>query len=370
MTDSLLYVINRGYPPFKEVIALESKNINHVRGNRFVSGRLMLIFIVILTISTLPGFSLRNTSVFKKRPSAQIENVDIIKITFRDVTFLFDVKISNPYPLGINLAGVNMDLHIEKKPFLKTSAAKGLKIPAKKSKMNQFTLNLKYSEIIRLIKAYRSKDYLNVLIKGNILINLPRVGIRGFPKVWSVPFKLSRKIPAIKPTIDINNFKVRMPEKRDVIRSLKKAGKESVKPEKVISYLDMVFSKKKKSARDIIKEVTPGDLDLKLKVKFDIVLRNKTRARLNFKKLNYNFYVKDQLLLKGNTSKIRTLANKMILTVAGEFSTRALSTSVLNTFKSKLVDFRLDGSTMIQLPPEIKKSPVELKINEAGKFKL
>jgi LEA14-like dessication related protein len=336
----------------------------------FGKRRPMLLFIAMISMILLPGFSFKAPSVFKKRPSAQIENVDIIKITFKDITFLFDVKISNPYPLGINLAGVNMDLHIENKPFLKTSAAKGVKIPAKKSRKNQFTLNLKYSEIMRLIKAYQSKDYLNVTIKGNILINLPRVKIRNFPRVWSVPFKLARKIPAIKPTIDIKNFKVQMPKKRDVINSLRKAGKESVKPEKVINYLDMVFSKKKKRAKDIMREVAPRDLDLKLKVKFDIVLKNKTRARLNFKKLDYNFYVKNQLLVKGNTSNIRKVANKMILTVASEFSTKALSKSVLAAFKSKLVDFRLDGSTMIQLPPKIKKTPVKLKINEARKFRL
>ncbi len=337
---------------------------------QFIKRRLLPLFIAVLTISALPGFKLETPSVFKKRPSAQIENVDIIKITFRDITFLFDVRISNPYPLGINLAGVNMDLHIEKRPFLKTSAARGLKIPAEKSRNNQFTLNLKYSEIMRLIRAYQSKDYLDVTIKGNILINLPRVNIRGFPRVWSVPFKLSRKIPAIKPTIDIKNFTVRMPEKKDVALSLKKAGKEMVQPEKVINYLDMVFSKKKKSAKDIMKEVAPKDLDLKLKVKFDIELENKTRAHLNFKKLKYNFYVRNSLLLKGNTSDIRKVANKMILTVVSEFSTRALSKSVLDAFKSKLVDFRLDGSTMIQLPPSIKKSPVELRINEARKFRL
>ncbi len=345
-------------------------NKDRVSGKQFTKRRLMLIFIAIISISTLPGFRLRDSSIFKKRPSAQIENVDIIQISFRDITFLFDVKISNPYPLGINLAGVNMDLHIEKRPFLKTSAAKGLKIPAKKSRNNQFTLNLKYSEIMRIIRAYQSKDYLDVTIKGDILINLPRVGISGFPRVWSVPFKLSRKIPAIKPTIDIMNFTVQMPKKSDVVNSLRKAGKKSIEPEKVINYLDMVFSKKKKSAKDITKEVAPKDLDLKLKVKFDIVLQNKTRAHLNFKKLKYNFYVKNQLLVKGNTGNIRKIANKMILTVVNEFSTRALSKSVLDAFKSKLVDFRLDGSTMIQLPPAIKKSPVELKIDEARKFKL
>jgi LEA14-like dessication related protein len=349
---------------------MEGRIKDRISGKQFTKRPLILIIAALLSICTLPGFKLRNTSIFKKRPSAQIENVDIIKITFQDITFLFDVKITNPYPLGINLAGVNMDLHIENKPFLKTSAAKGLKIPAKKSRNNQFTLNLKYSQIMRLIRAYQSKDYLNVTIKGNILINLPRVNISGFPRVWSVPFKLARKIPAIKPTIDIKNFKVEMPKKRDVVNSLKKAGKETVKPEKVIKYLDMVFSKKKKSAKDIIKEVAPRDLDLKLKVKFDIVLQNKTRARLNFKKLKYNFYVKNQLLVKGNTSKIRKVADKMILTVANEFSTKSLSKSVLNAFKSKRVDFRLDGSTMIQLPPRIKKTPVELKINEARKFKL
>ena len=47
-----------------------------------------------------------------QKPTVQITNAKISKLSFNDVSLLFDIEINNPNSVGINLAGFDYELLI------------------------------------------------------------------------------------------------------------------------------------------------------------------------------------------------------------------------------------------------------------------
>ncbi len=299
----------------------------------------------------------------KKKPEAKIRNFEINAISLYDITLLFDIEISNPYPVGLKLEDIGFTFFIEDKQFFKTSTARGLKIRANGKETSVFTVNLKYADIAKIIKDYTNKDYLDCVVDTVITIPLP--DIPGLQKKITFNYKLKKQIPAIKPSIRITNFNVQMPTKKDITDALKRAGKSAADSGEIFGMFRDILSGKK--ARQ---PVDPASLDLKLKVNFDIEMKNDTRAELQFRKLDYNFFVNNNRLLDGITTDISNKAGKSLLHIQNEFSTKTMSKSILKAFRNKSGKYQLKGEALLQLPASIKKEPLKLKFDETGSFKL
>jgi LEA14-like dessication related protein len=298
------------------------------------------------------------------KPSASIENIDIDSISFRDINLKFFVGINNPYPLTINLDSVRFKFLIDKNQLFETKSQKGFKIKANKKQVNEFLVNLKFADIERIVKNFGDSEYVDTQIEGEITLLVPKTGIAAIPDTVTFPFKLKKKIPAIKPEIKIANFKVQQPSLSDVTQAVQKSGK-NVKPENALKMFGDVLSGKKN-----LQDIKPEDLDVKLTVSFDIELENKTRSKISFESLNYDFFVNADALVKGDTKDVVTKDNKLILKVLNQFSSRALGKAVLSAFSDKKGNFALKGYTFIKLPDAIKKDPLKLVFDESGNFSL
>ncbi len=57
-----------------------------------------LILFIFIPLSCL-GFA---ENILTEKPTAEIEKIDIDSISLEGITFLFDIKISNPYPVSID----------------------------------------------------------------------------------------------------------------------------------------------------------------------------------------------------------------------------------------------------------------------------
>ncbi|MBN2040355.1 MAG: hypothetical protein JW864_09955 [Spirochaetes bacterium] len=297
----------------------------------------------------------------KKKPEARIKNFDIQSISLYDITLLFDVEVTNPYPLNLKLQDIAFTFFIEGKQFFKTSTARGLKIKANGKESSIFTVNLKYKDIIKIIQDYTKKDYLNCVVDTVITIPLP--DLPGLQDNIAFSYKLKKQIPAIKPSIKIANFKVKLPTKKEIADALIKSGQQNLNSGTIQNmFEDLLSGKKTKTAADLTK------LDLKLKVNFDILMTNKTKAKLNFKKLNYKFSVNNKHLVDGITTDIVNKANISVLHIANEFSTKEMSSSLIKTFKKRKGSYSLQGDSLIQLPSSIRKNPLKLEFNEKGEF--
>lgn len=296
-------------------------------------------------------------------PEVRIKDFDIKAISLRDIDFNFDIEITNPYPIGIRLEKVEFKVDIDKNQLFKTTTPSGFKIKANGSAVTPLVLNLEYAKIINIVKDYNKKEYLVCDISGNLVIPLPN--IPGLPKTFSFPFSVSKKIPAIRPSVAIHNFKVTAPSRAEIQEAIRKAG-QNLNADKVAGFLGDLISGKKVN----VKEVGLADLDLKLKVNFDLKLKNEAKAKLFFNNLNYDFAINNEKVFRGDTSKTQMAGDTLIVTVANELSSKSLGKGVLRIFEERKGLFKIKGETFINLPAEIKKTPLRLSFDEGGDFGL
>jgi len=292
------------------------------------------------------------------KPTAEIVNFDIDSISFTDITLLFDVEIYNPYPVKLKLSRVESTFFVENKQFFKTSTNK-LKIKAKGKETTRLFINLKYADIIGIVKDYSNKDSLECVVDMVVVLPLPKT-VRKAAENVTFKFNLKKTIPAIKPEINIANFTVKKPSTAEIEAALKKARK-NLNADSVKNMFSSLIDGKSTN-----KIIDPSALDLKLKVNFDIIMKNKTKAALFFKDLKYDFKVNNSKLVEGLTKDIKNKTGEYILSINNEFSSKALGKSILKAFSDGKGNFALTGYSMVKFPDKIKKTPLKLNFNEKG----
>ncbi|NLJ10320.1 MAG: LEA type 2 family protein [Treponema sp.] len=295
------------------------------------------------------------------KPTAELSKFTIKEITLRDVTFQFELTVSNPYPLALSFSGMTLDFSVEGSKVFSAANKGGFTVPAKGKKSNTFDVRLAYEDIYKLVQNYSTKEWLNTVIDGSLTIPLPKVP--GVPATISFNYKLEKKIPAIKPEVAITDFTVTPPSAAEVSAALKKAGKK-VDPEKARGAIANVLAGKKPAAPVI----DPAELDLPLRIKFTIKIRNDARFPINFNSLGYELFINDESLVLGDSSAINQKGQDILITVTNTFSSKRLSTQVKRLFAEKKGNFRVTGKASLKLPDDISKQPIPLGFDERGSF--
>jgi LEA14-like dessication related protein len=297
------------------------------------------------------------------KPTATVTRFDIERISLREVTFLFDVAVKNPYPVALSLEALKLTFLVEGAQVAQVQTEKGFSVKAMGTKTSRLFAVLRYEEVMKAVKNYAEKDYLDTLVKTEIAIPLPKMP--GLPPRISFTYDLKSKIPAIKPKVAITHFRIEQPSGEAVGAALKKAGRDAANQGATLqAFRDVLAGKPPKGP------IQPKELDLPLKVSFDIELANETRAPLAFTGLDYRFSINGQELLTGATQDIVRKENRSVLSVASTFSSLALSGGLLEALRARRGEFTLDGSTSLRLPDEIRKQPLKLEFRETGSFSL
>ncbi len=315
----------------------------------------LIVFAFVLSCATVAPY-------INQRPQASIERFDIAAISFKDIDLLFDIAITNPYPIAIKLDKIKARFDIEGKKFFETATVKGLNVKAMGKEHTQFTVNLEYSKIEGIVRDYMNKDSLRCDVVGEMSINLPKHNIPNVPRQLTFPFKLSRNIPAIKPTISIANFKVQAPSAADIERAIRDSGKKALSPEKIGGFFKSLAAGRPAEAVDV------SDLDLKINVTFDLNVKNRTKAKLQFNSLAYDFSMNDVNVFNGSTTETKMAGDTLVLKVANQMSSRSLGKGVMRFFRERTGNFRIKGETRVQMPESIRKEPLKLQFDERGGF--
>jgi LEA14-like dessication related protein len=296
-------------------------------------------------------------------PTATLTRFDVEAISLRDVSFLFELTVQNPYPVQISFSGMNLAFKVEGTQVFNAESRGGFSVPGNGTKSNLFTVKLAYEDIIKVVKDYVSKDMLNTVIDGTLVIPLPK--LPGLPGTYSFSYSVQKKIPAIKPRIALLDFSVQPPTREQVKDALVKAG-SSVDAGKALGVLQNVLQGRKPAAPVI----DPSSIDVPLTVSFTIQLANEARAELAFPKLGYQLSVNGEKLVTGESTKITRQAGKTLITIGNTFSSRSLSKNIREVFSSRSGTFQLHGTASVKLPDEIRKEPLPLDFDEGGHFSM
>ena len=297
------------------------------------------------------------------KPTAEVKRFEVAAISLRDITFLFEVAVKNPYPLALPFDGMGIAFSVEGTKVFTAASQGGFTVPASGTKSNTFTVALVYADVIQVVKDYAAKDYLATAIDVSLSLPLPR--LPGLPK--SIPFswKLKKNIPAIKPRLAVLDFKVVPPTQEQIRAALVEAGK-NVDPGKALGVLKNVLEGKKPPAGII----DPSQIDVPVSVSFTIELANDAKADLSFAKLGYDLAVNGDPLVAGESTRVTRRDGRSLITVVSTFSSRSLSQNVRKLFQERKGTFTLHGTAAIKLPDEIRKEPVPLEFEEGGSFSL
>ncbi len=295
------------------------------------------------------------------KPTAELKRFEVAAISLRDITFLFEVSVKNPYPLSLPFDGMGLAFSVEGTKVFTAASRGGFTVPASGSRSNTFTVALVYEDVIEVVKDYAAKDYLATVIDVSLSIPLPK--LPGLPK--SIPFswKLKKKIPAIKPRLAVLDFRVVPPTQGEIRAALVAAGKK-VDAGKALGVLKNVLEGKKPPAGVI----DPSEIDVPVSVSFTIELANDAKADLSFAKLGYDLAVNGDPLVAGESSQVVRREGRSLITVVSTFSSRSLSQNVRKLFQDRKGTFTLRGTASIKLPDEIRKEPVPLEFEEGGSF--
>jgi len=297
------------------------------------------------------------------KPTAKVTGFDIEEISLREVTFPFDVSVKNPYPLDLCLEALRLTFFVEGAQVAQVQTVKGFTVKAKGEKTSRFHAALRYEDVLAAIKNYAEKDYLNTLVKSEIVIPLPKIPT--LPPRLTFAYDFKSKIPALKPHISITHFTIEQPSSDAVGKALKKAGRAVADQSAAAqAFKDVLAGKTPKGS------IHPKDLDIPLTVSFDIELADETRAPLSFTGLDYRFSINGKELLVGSTQDIENQGKRSVLHVASTFSSQALSGGLLDALRARQGSFSLVGSTSLKLPDDIRKEPLKLAFTEAGSFLL
>ena len=297
------------------------------------------------------------------KPTAEVRRFQLDAISLRDVTFLFELAVKNPYPVGISFKGMTLAFTVEGARVFTAASQGGFSVPANGEKSNTFTVNLAYDSIITLVRDYATHDWLNTVIDGTLVIPLPK--IPRLPDDITFRYSFSKRIPAIKPRVSLLNFRVLPPTRDQVVDAILRAGRKT-DPDRALGVFRNVLEGKRPPAPVI----DPADLDVPLTVDFTLEVRNDARGPLSFDKLGYDLSVNGQKLVTGESANVVEEQGRDLITVSNAFSSARLSREVRAFFSQRRGTFAVTGSASIKLPDEIRKEPVPLSFNESGAFSL
>jgi LEA14-like dessication related protein len=303
-------------------------------------------------------------NLIKKKPEVSLKRFDIDSISLKDITFLFEIELNNPYPVGFQLEDVGFNVQVEGNQLFKTRTKKGVTVKAGGSEVTPIKVTLIYDDIIKIIKNYAERDYLSCKIAIDTVIPLPKA-LESIKKNITFNYTVEKKIPALKPSFRIANVTIKAPALEEIRKSLIETGKKNLDPNMILGMIDGLIS-----GRDTTPNLDLTSIDVPISISFEVEVKNNTKAPLSCRDLTYDFLVNDAKILSGTTGSVRTVGNASIIRITNTFSSKALGTSAISMFNSRSGSYQLTGFSHIKLPDDIKRDPLKLEFNEKGPFKL
>jgi LEA14-like dessication related protein len=216
---------------------------------------LILMTAFILTACSVFESIIKQTNV--QKPTVEFTNAKISGLSFDKIDLLFDIKITNPNAVGINLSGFDYDLLINQNSFISGQQNDPLEIKAQGENVIQLPVSLKFLDIYNTYTDLKNNTESKYQIKCGLNFNLPVLG------ETRIPISKSGDIPLLQfPKIDVSSLK-----------------------------LDKL-------------NLTGADLIL------DVKLTNPNSFSMLLDKFDYNFQVNGNQWIKGNATPKKSVAEK------------------------------------------------------------
>lgn len=139
----------------------------------------------------------------RRTPKASIESTRIDDFDFDAARLLVDVRVDNPNPVAINIAGLDYELRLNGKHVLSGDSAERAKVSARGSGNVAIPVTLDYRDLSDRMADLRGRDTVDYVIDLGILVDVPLLGERRLPASASGTIPVPQR-----PRIALNDLRV------------------------------------------------------------------------------------------------------------------------------------------------------------------
>ncbi|MBN2279918.1 MAG: LEA type 2 family protein [Candidatus Marinimicrobia bacterium] len=163
--------------------------------------RQIALFTLFLIMSNCSELSQILKQVNIQKPTAEIQNISLEKLSLEKADLLFHIKISNPNPVAIHLAGFDYDLVLNENSFLKGDNGSKIDINASDDGFVNFPLTLNFQNLYNTYQGLKEADEILYTLNLGLNMELPFLGnVR-------IPISKSDQLPTVKiPGIQVKSI--------------------------------------------------------------------------------------------------------------------------------------------------------------------
>lgn len=139
----------------------------------------------------------------RRTPSASVESARIAGFDFDTAQLLVNLRVDNPNPVAIRVAGFDYELRLNGQRALAGDSAKRAQIPASGNGNVTVPITLTYRDLARQVANLRERDTIEYAIDLGIVVDMPLLGERRLPASASGTLPVPQR-----PGIAVNDLRV------------------------------------------------------------------------------------------------------------------------------------------------------------------
>jgi len=168
-----------------------------------MSRRAIAVVAVAIVLSVTGCATLRRLGIGMERPEVTLERVSLESVTFTQADLVADIRVHNPNPVGIRMAGFAYALEIEGTPFVAGDNAKGVSIDSFGDSDVRLPVSIGFPEMVETIRVASARTEVAYRLTVAFRFEVPILG------VVSIPLEREGTLPVLRlPRVRVADLKL------------------------------------------------------------------------------------------------------------------------------------------------------------------
>jgi|AntRauTorckE6833_2_1112554.scaffolds.fasta_scaffold36985_2 LEA14-like dessication related protein len=144
----------------------------------------------------LSGCAALEEELARRQPDVIVDSARLGAISFDSAELLADVRIDNPNPVSVNLAGFDYDLQLAGRSLLAGERKRALRIGANEAASIEVPLQFDFADVRDIVRDVGSRDEIDYTLALGLDIDVPMLGTRTIPATTSGTLPVPR-LPSV-----------------------------------------------------------------------------------------------------------------------------------------------------------------------------
>lgn len=141
--------------------------------------------VVLGALLLLGGCAAVEEELARRQPDVAVDSARLGAVSFDSAELLADVRIDNPNPVSVNLAGFDYDLQLAGRSMLAGERRRALRIGANEAASIEVPLKIDFADVRDIVRDVGSRDEIDYTLAMGLDIDVPVLGMRTIPATTS-----------------------------------------------------------------------------------------------------------------------------------------------------------------------------------------